>query len=1155
MSNSSRYTLHDISLDEDLDRQASGSTQDADSGEVDLSIDWEDSGSTGWNLDSGDLVGRSIAGLPPGPHLPHLGDFRLLRELGRGGMAVVYEAIQISLGRRVAVKVLLSPPGVDPRRLRRFQVEAQAAASLRHPHIVPVYATGSAGGIPYYAMQYIQGRDLARIIEDLKRGPSTLPAVNETGLAPPRRPIFDCGLSFDRDAARLAHQAALALTHAHAHEIVHRDIKPSNLLLDDNGNLWVTDFGLARIRGGLELTQTGEALGTPRYMSPEQVQAHRVPLDGRTDVYSLGATLYELLTLTAPFPGNDRIEILRKIVEAEPIAPRKLEPRIPADLETIVLKSMAKAPEERYATAAELAADLRRFLDDRPILARRPSLAHRSLKWACRHRRIVLTVALGLLFATVFLTAAMFQYTIWLRDHSAKLEAEVARADRNAQLANRHRREADRHLHAAQLRLASASIETGQFERAQDILQDQVAHPGEDDPRDFVWHVLWDRATGDVDRLHGHDRDVLVLAESPAGRLLASGDEQGEIRLWDQATGRQRAVLKAHTRPIRRLVFTQDGSLLASTAHGDGDTSVEIVLWETAGGGELARIPDLAARSTANPSFSSTEPALVIDAFVTEQRAGDRSLSQIREIRTYSLSYGPTRLELRSVEHPEGNFCVANGRVVHFRSIPQGDPDRWSLASESNSAVWSFDAARFGDQVVAATSPDGQAIAAVFGGRLVSCREVATGKELYRCISDGPVRAFALGPGARALAVASFTGSIELHSLGTGKRVTIAIGPTGRENPVLHLAFSPDGARLATSEWALPGGATPLTLWDVASGKPLCVYPGRRQGVSDLLFSSDGTSVLIAAGPTIARWFPNRAPRSIRLGSHDDEAWSVAFSAEGGFLATGSDDDDRESIRLWDPVTGARLRGWHAGIGTTAAIAVAPGGQILASAHLDDSGSIRIWEVGSGKLRRTLSGHTGKARALAFHPRGNLLATGGADRQIRIWDLSTGACVRILKGHRDTVQDLAFSTDGETLASASSDSTIGVWDVTAGRLKRALHGAEKFTAAAFSPDGRILASAGESGPIRLWDVLTAQELHSISEFSGHVHALEFAPDGSSLAFASHDGMVGLCRTDLSPGRNRPHARFSREPEPKRPGCRMPGPGERPHSGRSSQPPS
>ncbi len=416
-----------------------------------------------------------------------LGDFRIIREIARGGMGVVYEAVQESLGRRVALKVLLNAAALDPRHVRRFHIEAQAAASLHHPQIVPVFAIGSEGGMPFYAMQFIEGRDLSRVIDGLRGGSAT----GDTE-ADPYRPVASAplpgrGPAFANAAVRLIRQAAEALEYAHAHDVLHRDIKPSNLLIDDAGRLWITDFGLARIRVDLELTQTGDALGTPRYMSPEQALGRRALLDGRTDIYSLGATLYELLTLRPAFPGHDRLDLLRRLAEEEPVSPRQIDPTIPVDLETIVLKAMAKDPSQRYATAADLAADLRRFLDDRPILARRPSLAVRVAKWSRRHRSLVAGLAACAGLIAVILAVGAWRSTVMHREHEAALRAEIDRANHHHQEAERQRCLVDRHYHAAQLRLARQAIDSRQFEVAQNLLDEVVPHRDGGDPGAFAW--------------------------------------------------------------------------------------------------------------------------------------------------------------------------------------------------------------------------------------------------------------------------------------------------------------------------------------------------------------------------------------------------------------------------------------------------------------------------------------------------------------------------------------------------------------------------------------------------------------------------------------------------------------------------------------------
>jgi serine/threonine protein kinase len=392
-----------------------------------------------------------------------LGDFELVRELGRGGMGIVYEARQLSLGgRRVAVKILSAAAALDPRQSRRFQVEVQAAACLDHEHIVPVYSVGHERGVPFYVMRLIEGRSLAQIVRELRRaegheggegdeGDAIEPDALATtltgelasgrlladrerpaqggpmagGTARPGRPrsrhrtrehpppaaaaastalgSSSGDRAYFRSVARLAMQASEALDYAHREGVLHRDIKPGNLLVDLRGHLWVADFGLARLRGNSELTRTGDLIGTLRYMSPEQALARRVPVDHRTDVYSLGATIYEMLTLRPAFPGEDRTQILRRIAEEEPRPPRRLNRRIPRDLETVVLKAMAKEPARRYQSAGELTADLERFLDGLPVLARRSPIWRKAVAWVRTHRMtaaLIVAVVAVLLIAT-----------------------------------------------------------------------------------------------------------------------------------------------------------------------------------------------------------------------------------------------------------------------------------------------------------------------------------------------------------------------------------------------------------------------------------------------------------------------------------------------------------------------------------------------------------------------------------------------------------------------------------------------------------------------------------------------------------------------------------------------------------------------------------
>lgn len=427
--------------------------------------------------------------LPPGelPAAAVLGDYRLIREIGRGGMGVVYQAEQISLCRSVALKVLSFAAVLDSRRLQRFKNEAHAAAQLHHTNIVPVFAVGCERGVHYYAMQFIEGQPLSAVVRELRR---------LAGLDVPERPVWSgsvsdatertasaCsgpadevssglsaaagqlaarstsgllgtvnsentarGRSYFRSVVNLAVQAAEALQYAHERGVIHRDVKPSNLLLDTDGRLWVTDFGLAIMQTDPGLTLTGDLLGTIRYMSPEQAQAKRVPIDHRTDIYSLGVTLYELLTLTPAFPSSDRHMLLRQIASEEPRPLRRLDPTIPGELETIVGKAIAKNPGDRYGTAQELADDLRRFLEDKPILAKPPGLLERAAKWSRRHRSLVATAVVLLIMSVAGLSVS----TILIARERANAMREREKAMRERDAAREQRQLAEVNLEIAQ---------------------------------------------------------------------------------------------------------------------------------------------------------------------------------------------------------------------------------------------------------------------------------------------------------------------------------------------------------------------------------------------------------------------------------------------------------------------------------------------------------------------------------------------------------------------------------------------------------------------------------------------------------------------------------------------------------------------------------
>jgi prepilin-type processing-associated H-X9-DG protein len=459
------------------------------------------------------------------------GDYELLEEIARGGMGVVYRARQVSLDRIVAVKMLLAGPLAGKDFVQRFRTEAAAAASLQHPNIVAIHEVGYAEGQHFFAMDFVEGLTLAQLVA---QGP--LPAPQ---------------------AARYLKTVAEAIHFAHERNVLHRDLKPSNVLVDSaTDQPWVTDFGLAkRLEAETDLTLTGQLLGSPNYMSPEQAKAKRGTVGKRTDVYSLGAILYHLLTGRPPFQGETLTEVLRQLADTDPLAPHLLIPRVPPDLETICVKCLEKEPAKRYVSALELAEELGRFLRHEPILAHPVSRVERAWRW-CRRKP-----ALASLGGSLLLVVALgFTTTLW----------QWRQAMHNAEAEAKERQRAEENLYFAEMHGAETALADGDLGRARELVE-HWPKAGQDDLRDFEWRLLWQRCRGDdLYALRGHSNLVNALRFSPDGDTLATRSLDNHLKVWDLTTRTERFTI---TNVTTLGGFTIDGQAFA---FGTGDGSVKL---------------------------------------------------------------------------------------------------------------------------------------------------------------------------------------------------------------------------------------------------------------------------------------------------------------------------------------------------------------------------------------------------------------------------------------------------------------------------------------------------------------------------------------------------------------------------------------------------